>query len=296
MMDNGFPFTTEPNILMEMIPRMGTIGKLTGQSSVSEQISDGLTSQTPWRKAGVRYATNEVYFDIVEEMDCQIESNGIASSCEISGEILVECHLSGMPDLTLTLSSPIPFDDISFHPCVRYNKYEQNKVISFVPPDGNFKLMSYRIKGQVQVPLYVKPQISMGPSGGKITIITGSKFTDRKVLDDVLILDPFSKAISNASLTVTQGRAIFDEQTRTLKWSVGKLSPRQNSPQLDGTLTYSSSTPPSDTMPSIQVEFKLNLHSASNISVASLVTDNLSYKPFKGFKALTKSGKFFVKV
>lgn len=38
----------------------------------------------------------------------------------------IDClmRLSGMPDLTLVFSNPQIIDDISFHPCVRYRKWE----------------------------------------------------------------------------------------------------------------------------------------------------------------------------
>ena len=77
MMDNGFPFTTEPNALMEIIPPSTMIKNvvkgITGQSSISANMSEGGLTNTPWRKQGVRYATNEIYFDIIEELDCVVE-------------------------------------------------------------------------------------------------------------------------------------------------------------------------------------------------------------------------------
>ncbi len=77
-MDNGLPFTTEPNALMEMIPPTNilkkVVGGITGQSTVSSNLPDGSLSNTPWRKMGVRYATNEIYFDIIEEIDCTIDA------------------------------------------------------------------------------------------------------------------------------------------------------------------------------------------------------------------------------
>lgn len=35
-------------------------------------------------------------------------------------------------------------EDASFHECVRYQRWEQNRVVSFIPPDGVFQLMKYR--------------------------------------------------------------------------------------------------------------------------------------------------------
>lgn len=38
----------------------------------------------------------------------------------------IDCciKLSGMPDLTLTFVNPRLFDDVSFHPCVRFKRWE----------------------------------------------------------------------------------------------------------------------------------------------------------------------------
>jgi len=131
MMDNGIPFTTEPNALMEMIPPpsmfASTKQAFTGESNLSGALPEGNLTNTPWRKLGVRYAANEIYFDIIEEMDAIIEPNGLAVNVEIAGEVQVLCKLTGMPDLSLTFNNPHILDDVSFHPCVRYNRYEQQK-------------------------------------------------------------------------------------------------------------------------------------------------------------------------
>lgn len=38
----------------------------------------------------------------------------------------IDCciKLSGMPDLTLSFINPRLFDDVSFHPCVRFKRWE----------------------------------------------------------------------------------------------------------------------------------------------------------------------------
>ena len=41
----------------------------------------------------------------------------------------------------------IEIDDCSFHQCVKLGKWDSNRSVSFVPPDGDFELMSYRITG-----------------------------------------------------------------------------------------------------------------------------------------------------
>jgi AP-3 complex subunit mu len=160
----------------------------TGKSGVSEELPDGTISNMPWRKAGVKYAQNEIYMDIIEEVDAIIDRNGQVVSSEVTGLVQANSRLSGIPDLTMTFVDPevidgpsatpsaLSFDclsqsytlhhhayasDCSFHPCVRYNRFERDRVVSFVPPDGQFELMKYRVstKGTVAPPIYCQSQV-----------------------------------------------------------------------------------------------------------------------------------------
>jgi AP-1 complex subunit mu len=76
----------------------------------------------------------------------------------------MRCQLSGMPELRLGLNDraiglehgagagpgkmakgkSVEMEDVTFHQCVKLAQYESNRTISFVPPDGDFELMSYR--------------------------------------------------------------------------------------------------------------------------------------------------------
>ena len=77
---------------------------------------------------------------------------------------------------------PTLIDDCSFHPCVRYNRYERDQVVSFVPPDGAFELMRYRVnaQGNVSAPCYAQPQLSFeyANNQGSISIVLGVKTTN----------------------------------------------------------------------------------------------------------------------
>ena len=43
----------------------------------------------------------------------------------------------------------VDLEDIKFHQCVRLARFENDRTISFIPPDGEFELMSYRLSTQV---------------------------------------------------------------------------------------------------------------------------------------------------
>ena len=40
-------------------------------------------------------------------------------------------------------SKGITIDDIKFHQCVKLGKFNKERAITFIPPDGQFELMTY---------------------------------------------------------------------------------------------------------------------------------------------------------
>ena len=163
---------------------------MTGASNSASTTAqpESTVQNMPWRRTGVAYAQNEIYVDLVEEVDAIVSGDGTIITSDINGSIQCQSKLSGIPDLTLTFRDPSVIDDCSFHPCVRYNRYDRSQVISFVPPDGNFELMRYRVKnlaGTVNPPIYVTPKLSFGEMDkrtgkqvdGRISVVVGMKQT-----------------------------------------------------------------------------------------------------------------------
>lgn len=48
-----------------------------------------------------------------------------------------------------TKGKSIELEDLSFHQCVRLTRFENDRTISFIPPDGEFELMKYRLNTNV---------------------------------------------------------------------------------------------------------------------------------------------------
>ncbi len=43
------------------------------------------------------------------------------------------------------VTQTVELEDVKFHQCVRLARFDNDRTISFIPPDGNFDLMSYRL-------------------------------------------------------------------------------------------------------------------------------------------------------
>jgi len=322
MVDYGWPLTTEPNALKAMIRPPTVMAKIqsvvTGGSNaiVSDALPSGTVSNMPWRAAGVHYTNNEIYIDIVEEIDAIVDVTGNVVSSDISGSIQAQSHLSGVPDLLLTFKDPDVIDDCSFHPCVRYGRFEMDKVVSFVPPDGNFELMRYRVRNTAarmfHPPILCNPTWSFGDasvSGGSSTmngrvsltlsvrsvssLVLSASRRGPMVVEDVAVTIPFPKLVRTTTLNVNMGQVIYDEATKVAKWTIGKLDGTKR-PQLNGTMVLEGSKKPQDNQ-NLTLNWKIPLASVSGLSVSGLSLTGERYNVYKGVRNITKSGRFQVR-
>lgn len=303
MLDNGFPLATESNILKELIKPPNilrtVVNTVTGKTNVSDTLPTGQLSNVPWRRSGVKYTNNEAYFDVIEEVDAIIDKSGSTVSAEIHGYIDCVVKLTGMPDLSLSFMNPRMFDDTSFHPCVRFKRWEAERILSFIPPDGNFRLMSYLIGSQscVAIPVHVRHQLSFSANGtgGKLDITVGPKQTMGRNLEGVKLEIPMPKTVLNCTLTASQGKYTFDPTSKILSWDVGKVD-AQRQPNIRGSISLQSGAAAPDSNPTMSVSFTISQMAVSGLKVSRLDLFGEKYKPFKGVKYITKAGRFQVRM
>ena len=93
MLDNGFPLTTESNILKELIKPPKLLRSLaevvTGRSvgGVVDTLPVSQLTNTRWRRTGVKYATNEAFFDVTERVNAIIDRSGNVLLAEVEGAV-----------------------------------------------------------------------------------------------------------------------------------------------------------------------------------------------------------------
>lgn len=203
MMDFGYPQTTESKILQEyctlrrlcfLIPydavedltanEVLIIRYITQEShklEIQARPPIAVTNAVSWRSEGIRYRKNEVFLDVIESLNLLVSSTGNVLRSEILGAVKLKCYLSGMPELRLGLNDKAMFEttgratrgkavemeDVKFHQCVRLSRFENDRTISFIPPDGEFELMSYRLNTQVKPLIWVESDVR-SHSGSRI--------------------------------------------------------------------------------------------------------------------------------
>lgn len=204
-----------------------------------------------------------------------------------------------MPDLTLSFMNPRLFDDVSFHPCVRFKRWESERMLSFIPPDGNFRLMSYHIVSQsvVAIPIYLRHNLifKSGDQQGKLDITVGPKTTLGRTIEGVKLEISMPKSIANCLLVVNQGKYTFDAVQKILHWDVGRIDVTKL-PNIRGTVTVVAGTTTLETNPSVNVQFLISQLAVSGLKVNRLDMYGEKYKPFKGVKYVTKAGRFQIRM
>uniref|UniRef100_A0A914CBI0 MHD domain-containing protein n=1 Tax=Acrobeloides nanus TaxID=290746 RepID=A0A914CBI0_9BILA len=162
MMDFGYPQTTEGKILREYITQEG-------HKLEAPRPPMAVTNAVSWRSEGIKYRKNEVFLDVIESVNLLANANGTVLQSEIVGNVKMRVFLSGMPELRLGLNDKVQFEhagrgkskaveleDVKFHQCVRLSRFENDRTISFIPPDGEFELMNYRLMTVVKPLIWIE--------------------------------------------------------------------------------------------------------------------------------------------
>lgn len=92
----------------------------------------------------------------------------------------------------LSVIMPLPqIDDCSFHRCVRLGQFDAERTITFVPPDGEFQLMDYRVSDNITLPFRVNTALQEeGRSKLSITVRVATTFSAKTYATNVVIRIP----------------------------------------------------------------------------------------------------------
>ena len=74
--------------------------------------------------------------------------------------------------------------------CVRLARFENDRTISFIPPDGEFELMTYRLNTEVKPLIWVECVIEKHGTRVEYMIKTKSQFKNKSIANNVKIKIP----------------------------------------------------------------------------------------------------------
>jgi AP-1 complex subunit mu len=199
-----------------------------------------LTNAVSWRVEGIKHRKNEIFLDVIEKLNILVASNGTVLHSEIMGSIQMKSFLSGMPELKLGLNDKLMFEatgrstnrvkaveleDIKFHQCVRLARFENDRTISFIPPDGEFELMSYRLNTQVKPLIWVEAVVEPhSHSRIEYMIKAKSQFKARSIANNVEIVIPVPRDVDSPSFKASIGTVTYFPDRDAVVWSIKQFA------------------------------------------------------------------------
>lgn len=241
-LDYGYPQITETNLLKEYIKTESNKKKVNQVNTIDTKadtlISTLATNLVPWRKEGILHPRNEIFMDVIERVTCLISSNCTTLRSEVQGVIKVKCTLSGMPKCTLGLNDKayfelqgkynesmknktIEIDDLKFHKCVDMNRFESDREIEFVPPDGEFDLMSYRLDTDLKPLIWVEVTIEIkSETRMEYNVKARANYKARSIASNCDIFVPVPSDVISATFKTGNGTANWDSSKERISWNL----------------------------------------------------------------------------
>ncbi|XP_062454475.1 AP-1 complex subunit mu-2 isoform X3 [Rhea pennata] len=302
LMDFGFPQTTDSKILQEYITQEGN--KLdTGKSRVPATVTNAVS----WRSEGIRYKKNEVFIDVVESVNLLVSASGGVLLSEVVGTIKLKVFLSGMPELRLGLNDRVLFEltgrgknksveleDVKFHQCVRLSRFDNDRTISFVPPDGDFELMSYRLNTQVKPLIWIESVIEkFSHSRVEILVKAKGQFKKQSVANGVEIAVPVPSDADSPKFKTSVGSAKYLPERNVVIWTI-KSFPGGKEHLMRAHFGLPSVEKEEDEgRPPISVRFEIPYFTVSGIQVRYMkIVEKSGYQALPWVRYITRSGDY----
>lgn len=312
-MDFGYPVLTDSDALCEFISIPDGFDPYKMKDlTAAESVSQSIVGPVPWRASGLVYHVNELFVDVLEEMDMLLSKDGEVLTSSVKGKIVVKNFLSGMPRCELMLNTKAfgevndttesdvsKLQDVAFHLCVRLNRYdEEENNISFVPPDGEFTLMSYRSTVAVSPPLSIVggrfDEVSHTRTEMQFTL--KSEFTGQQVAEQVRLHIPCPENTATARINVGKGNAKYLPAEHAIVWKLQKIG---NGEEITFAAETKQVAPTSEEdylwdRPPIRIEFEFLSESLTGLRITSLPVEepDYQYQTRKWIRYKTMAGEY----
>uniref|UniRef100_A0A0G4G7Y4 MHD domain-containing protein n=1 Tax=Chromera velia CCMP2878 TaxID=1169474 RepID=A0A0G4G7Y4_9ALVE len=245
-------------------------------------------------EAGPQGRKNEVFLDILERLTVVLNTSGyILNSC-IDGTIQMKSYLTGNPELKLALNDDLVIgkhnfqgggaygvcvlDDCNFHECVDLRDFDGSRILSFVPPDGEFAVMNYRITSEFPAPFRIFPLMEeTAPRKLEVVIRVRADIPEQNYGANVQVTCQLPKSTTAATVellpAIPMAFADYNQSEQKLIWNIKKFQGGQEL-NLRSRVTLSSSAPPvasvkKDVGP-VSLSFEIPMFNVSNLQVKYL--------------------------
>jgi AP-2 complex subunit mu-1 len=181
--------------------------------------------------------------------------------------------------------------------CVRLGKFDADRTITFIPPDGEFELMRYRVNVPTQ-PFRLLPNISeVSRTSLAVNLKVSADFPEDQKAFSVVIKIPMPPTAAAARISVGKGRAKYEPGQRALVWRIANFQGMAEY-SMDAVVDLLPATREKVwSKPPISLDFQIPMYCASGVKVRFFkLFEKSSYPYSKWVKYQTKAGEYQMKI
>ncbi|CAJ0758764.1 24137_t:CDS:2, partial [Entrophospora sp. SA101] len=249
---------------------------------------------------------------VIESVNLLMSTKGTILRADVSGQIMMRAYLSGTPECKFGLNDKIlldkdssqrsrtnavEIDDFQFHQCVKLGKFDSDRTITFVPPDGEFELMRYRTTENVILPFRVHPVVNeIGKSRVEYRVTVKATFSSKLYANEVVLRIPTPLNTANINIRVVSGKAKYVPAENHIFWRIPRFQGQQEI-TLSGEAELSATTIKKVwSRPPISMDFQVLMFTSSGLLVRFLkVFEKSNYKSVKWVRYMTKAGSYQIR-
>ena len=311
----------------------GVKSAITNNPSDSARITQQATGALSWRRADVKYRKNEAFVDVIEDVNLLMSATGTVLRADVNGQIVMRAYLSGTPECKFGLndrllldndaagpgsSNPgaggrgagghsssktraaagsVTLEDCQFHQCVKLGRFDSDRIISFVPPDGEFELMRYRATENVNLPFKVHPIVrEIGTTKVEYSVAIKANYSSKLFATNVVIRIPTPLNTAKTTERTSQGRAKYEPEHNNIVWKIARFSGGSEY-VLTAEATLSAMTNQKAwSRPPLSLNFSLLMFTSSGLLVRYLkVFEKSNYSSVKWVRYMTRAGSYEIR-
>ncbi|KAF1981043.1 putative AP-2 adaptor complex subunit MU [Aulographum hederae CBS 113979] len=324
ILDFGYPQQTETDTLKMYITTEGVKSERTMEDS--SKITMQATGALSWRRQDIKYRKNEAFVDVIEDVNLLMSSTGTVLRADVAGQIVMRAFLTGTPEckfglndrLTLgedsnlgpttsaraggtkatrAAAGSVTLEDCQFHQCVKLGKFDQDRIISFIPPDGEFELMRYRAVENVNLPFKVQAIVSeVNKTRVEYSISIRANFGSKLFATNVVLRIPTPLNTARITERTSTGKAKYEPEQNNIVWKIPRFT-GQSEYVLSAEATLTSMTNQKAwSRPPLNVSFSLLMFTSSGLLVRYLkVFEKGNYSSVKWVRYMTRAGNYEIR-
>lgn len=323
IIDFGYPQNTETDTLKMYITTEGVKSETRPEDTT--KITMQATGALSWRKADVRYRKNEAFVDVIEDVNLLMSATGAVLRADVTGQIIMRAYLSGTPECkfglndrllldtdgllslpsgnkmgtkaTKAAAGSVTLEDCQFHQCVKLGKFDADRIISFVPPDGEFELMRYRATENVNLPFKVHAIVNeVGRTKVEYSIGVKANFGPKLFATNVVIKIPTPLNTAKIIERCTQGKAKYEPSENVIVWKIGRFTGQSEYVLSAEAILTSMTNQRAWSRPPLSLNFSLLMFTSSGLLVRYLkVFEKSNYSSVKWVRYMTRAGSYEIR-